>query len=909
MRRLHGAGGRRGRARLPDAGGAMRRRARRDHRGCLGCRRGGGPAGGVREAQRPPVRLLHAGHAAHSAGTSEERPHRPRRHPRASFRQLLPLHRLSGDRGRGGVRRPRAGAAMKIAADAPSGLSALDRPNSYIGRSVPRPNLGRLLQGRGQYVSDVVLPRMAHVAFVRSPHAHARIKSIDAAAAKKAPGVIAVVTGPELARVCTPWVGVLTHLKGIKSAPQYPLAMERACWQGEAVVAVVARTRAEAEDAAELVAIEYAELPPVVDMETALDAATLVIHAELGDNLCFERKHEAGEVDNGFAAADVVVETTFHFGRHTGVTNEPRAVVADWNPGEQRMTVHQGTQAPHMMMNLFAKHLGLEEHQVRVITKDVGGSFGIKVHTYGDEMAVVALSKLLARPVKFVADRVESFVTDIHARDHRVKAKIAVRNDGRITAFEIDDLTGIGPYSVYPRTSGIEANQVVNLVGGPYTCPNYRARARVVFQNKNVMCQYRAVGHPIATAVTEGLVELAAVKIGMDPAELRRRNLFADDAYPAVSAAGLKFEGLSHHASLDKILKMMDYAALRAEQARLRERGIHRGIGFASFIEVTNPSAAFYGVGGARITSQDGATVRLDAQGARIYHRGRTEQGQGAEAVIAQCVASAFGVLLERVRVVTGDTDHTPYGGGTWASRAAGIGGEAAWQAGLALRHNVLAAAGSILQAGPESLDIRNGVIVDAASGRERIGLDEVARVAYFRPDTLPPGFQAELMVTRHYVPRACPFAFTNGIQASYLEVDTESGFIRLLKHWCIEDCGTVINPQLVDEQVRGGVVQGIGAALFEHCVYDERGQLLNGNMADYLVPMAAEMPDIAVGHVVSPTADSELGAKGAGEAGTAGAPGAVMNAVNDALRPLRIEPLTTLPLTPERVLKALGRI
>ncbi len=220
-----------------------------------------------------------------------------------------------------------------------------------------------------------------------------------------------------------------------------------------------------------------------------------------------------------------MVETTFVFGRHTGVTNEPRAIVADWNPGEQRLTVYHGTQAPHMMLNLFAKHLGLEEHQVRVITKDVGGSFGIKVHTYADEMAVVALSKLLKRPVKFVADRFESFVTDIHARDHRVKAKIGVKNDGTITACEIDDLTGIGPYSVYPRTSGIEANQIVNLTGGPYTCPNYRARARVVFQNKNVMCQYRAVGHPIATAVTEGLVDLAAARIGMDPLEIRRRNL------------------------------------------------------------------------------------------------------------------------------------------------------------------------------------------------------------------------------------------------------------------------------------------------------------------------------------------------------------------------------------------------
>jgi carbon-monoxide dehydrogenase large subunit len=795
---------------------------------------------------------------------------------------------------------------VKIADDQPSGLTALDRPNSYIGRSVPRPNLARLTQGRGQYVTDVVLPRMVQVAFVRSPHAHARIRNIGAADAKKVPGVVAVVTGAELAKVITPWVGVLTHLKGIKSAPQHAIAVDRACWQGEAVCAVVARTRAEAEDGCVLVDVDYEVLPSVTDAETALDKTTPVIHPELGDNLTFERVLNAGNVDQGFADAEAVVETTFLFGRHTGVTNEPRAIVADWNPGEQRLTVYQGTQAPHMTQNLFAKHLDLEENQVRVITKDVGGSFGIKVHIYADEMAAAALAKLLKRPVKFVADRFESFITDIHARDHRVKAKIGVKRDGTITAFEIDDLTGIGPYSVYPRTSGIEANQVVNLTGGPYTCPNYRARTRVVFQNKNVMCQYRAVGHPIATAVTEGLVELAAAKIGMDPTEIRRRNLFPDDKYPATSAAGLKFEGLSHHASLDKILKMMDYDKLRVEQTHLREKGVHRGIGFASFIEVTNPSAAFYGVGGARISSQDGATVRLDAAGAVFCHSGVTEQGQGAESVLAQCVATSFGVPIERVRVITGDTDNTPYGGGTWASRAAGIGGEAAWQAGKALRENVLAAAASILQADPKTLDISNGVVVDAGTGRERMPLDEVARVVYFRPDTLPPGFQAEFAVTRHYVPRAWPFAFTNGVQASYLDVDIRTGNVALLKHWCVEDCGTVINPQLVDEQIRGGIVQGIGAVLFEHCLYDENGQFLNGTMMDYLVPMAGEMPDMEIGHVVTPTADSELGAKGAGEAGTAGAPACVMNAINDALRPLGAAPITQMPITPERVLAAL---
>jgi carbon-monoxide dehydrogenase large subunit len=788
------------------------------------------------------------------------------------------------------------------------GLLVLDRPNSYIGKTVPRPNLERLLQGRGLYVSDMVLPRMAHVVFLRSPYAHAKIVSIDAGAAKRVPGVIAVVTGKELSEVITPWVGVLSHMKGLKSAPQHAIAVDHACWQGEAVAAIVATSRAVSEDAAELVSVDYEELDAVTDMTTALDPETPVIHASLGDNLAFERNLDAGAVDQAFADSDEVLEADFIFGRHTGVTLEPRAVVADWNAAEARLTIYQGTQAPHMVQNIAALHLGIRDDQVRVVCKDVGGSFGIKVHVYADEMATYALSKLLRRPVKYVADRVESFNTDIHARDHRCKGRIGVKRDGTILAFEIDDLTGIGPYSMYPRTSAIEANQVVNLVGGPYTTKNYRARARVVFQNKNVMCQYRGVGHPVACSVTEGLVDLAAMKIGMDPVEIRRRNLVPDDGYPSASPSGLKFELLSHHAAMNKLMAMMDYDALRAEQARLRKKNIHRGIGIASFIEITNPSAAFYGVGGARISSQDGVAVRMDATGSVICQTSITEQGQGSESLTAQIVGSVLGVSMGRVRVILGDTDNTPYGGGTWASRGAGIGGEAALQAAKALRSNILDVAAAILQSSPSELDIVNHAVVNAGDGANRIELSELARIVYFRPDTLPPGVQPELMATRHFVPRDYPFAFTNGVQGSWLEVDTDTGFVKLLRHWVVEDCGTIINPQLVDEQIRGGVVQGLGAALFEKCIYDERGQLTNANMADYLVPMSGEMPDIDIGHVVSPTAETELGAKGAGEAGTAGAAAAVSNAVNDALRPFGAI-ITEIPLTPQIILTALGRI
>jgi carbon-monoxide dehydrogenase large subunit len=595
-------------------------------------------------------------------------------------------------------------------------------------------------------------------------------------------------------------------------------------------------------------------------------------------------------------------------GRHTGVTLEPRTILADFDPSERRLTVYHSFQAPNMMQDILARHLNLPEHDVRVICKDVGGSFGIKVHIYPDEMATCALAMLLGRPVKFVADRLESFQSDIHARDHRVDAEIAVKRDGTFVGMRVDDLTGIGPYSVYPRTSAVEGNQTIRLTPGVYRFRDYAGRLRVVFQNKTPMCQYRAVGHPIAFAVMEGMVDRVARELGLDPVEVRRRNYVTADMYPHTSQTGYFFERLSHEECLDKLLAISGYRALAAERDELRKRGVYRGLGLCAFIELTTPGPAFYGVGGARISSQDGCTLKLEPSGAVTCVTGVTEQGQGTDAMLAQVVASAVGVRIEDVRVLTGDTLVSPYGGGTWASRGAGIGGEAALQTGKALKESVLRVAGAILQTEPEDLDLRRGKIVDADTGEVRLDLTELGRIAYFRPDTLPKDFQSELTVTRHYVPRHQGFAFTNGIQFSHVEVDTDTGFVRLLGHWAVEDCGRIINPRLVDEQVRGAIVQGIGAALFEHCIYDEAGQLLTGTMADYLVPMAAEMPDIVVGHVETPTAFAEGGFKGAGEAGTAGAPGAVLNAVNDALAPLSAR-VTRQPITPDVVLRALGRL
>jgi len=784
-----------------------------------------------------------------------------------------------------------------------------DKPNTYIGQPTPRADAARLLQGRGRYVDDLQLPRMVHAAFFRSPHAHARILSIDTTAARAAPGVVAVYTGAELAEHVTPYVGVLTHLAGLRSAPQHPIAVDVARWQGEPLVMVVAQTRAQAEDACELIEADLEELPPAVDAETALTADAPVIHADFGSNLAWERKVDVGNIDHAFAVPDVtIVEREFRFGRHTGVTLESRGTVCDYDPSEQTLTMHYSGQAPHMMQVILSRHIGVAEENVRVISNDVGGSFGIKIHTYGDEIAAAAAAKLLKRPVKFIADRMESFMTDIHARDHVVKARMGISAEGSIVGIDFHDLTGVGPYSMYPRTSAIECNQVLNLTGAPYALENYRAHGQVVFQNKNMMCQYRAVGHPIAMALADGLLEDAARAIGMDPVEVRRRNLMRDDSYPRASASGMKLDDLSHQKALEKLVDIMDYDALRADQIKMRDKGVYRGIGFVSMVEVTNPSPMFYGVGGAHIASMDGATVRLDAAGALHVSSSITEQGQGTNAILGQIAAGVFGVPIERVKVTTGDTATVPYGGGTWASRGAGIGGEAMLQAAHALKTQVLDVAGVMLQSAVAALDIRNGAVVDAETGAERITLDALARTVYYRGNELPSDLKPELIATRHYRVTDFPFVFTNGAMAAHVEVDTETGFIKVLHFWAVEDCGRVINPMLVDEQVRGGVVQGIGGALYEECLYSPEGQLLNTSMADYIVPMASEMPEITVAHIETPTKTSILGAKGAGEAGTGGAPAALLNAVNDAVAPLNTS-IWQMPMTPERILKALGKV
>jgi aerobic carbon-monoxide dehydrogenase large subunit len=457
------------------------------------------------------------------------------------------------------------------------------------------------------------------------------------------------------------------------------------------------------------------------------------------------------------------------------------------------------------------------------------------------------------------------------------------------------------------RFNVAEGMMAIMLAGAPYKFENYKARTRSVYVNKNLIGMYRGVGMPLACVATELLTDLAADKLGLDTVEFKRRNYWPKAALPCVTPTGQKLETVSFHECLEKLVRLMDYDALRKEQAELRKRGVYRGIGIATFCEQTAYGAPYYGPSGASISTQDGCTLRLEPSGSVRCITSLTDQGQGTLTSVAQIVADSVGLSIEQVGVAGGDSAISPYGGGAWASRGTAIGGEAALRAGTMLKQNILALASAITQTPADALTIAEGQVMNARSGQAVISLADVGRIGYFRQDTLPRDFDVQLSVSASFVANDKMCYMANGVQASYVEVDCETGFIKMLGQWAVDDCGRLINPLLVDEQVRGGIVQGIGAVLFEECIYSDDGNLLNGTMADYLVPMAGEMPDIALDHVETPEASTRLGAKGIGEGGLIGAMGSVWVAVNDALKPLGAK-VRHQPFTPERILDALAR-
>jgi len=771
--------------------------------------------------------------------------------------------------------------------------------SSPFGARQPRREDARLITGRGRYVGDLELPRMLHVAFVRSVHAHARLRAIATERAAAAPGVVLVAVGAEesfarhrlIARSAAP---------GYVTTAQPILAWARARHAGEALAAVVATDRYAAEDATMLVDVDYEPLAAAVEADAAVREGAPLVHDEAPGNVLLSRRFENGRVDLAMDGAVVVIERTFRTNRQTAAPMEGRGGVADWNAAEAKLTLWSGTQVPHLARHALADALGLPEHKVRVVAPDVGGGFGVKGVVYPEDVALCLLAMRLGRPVKWVETRREHFLACAHARDHHYTVRAGFDADGRLRALDARVLCNTGAYSVVPWTAGIEPLMVGGLLTGPYKLEHYRCEVSAVATNTAPAGPYRGVARPATTFVMERVLDLGARALNVDPVQIRRLNLVTKADVPYTSATRLVHDSGAYPVCFEKVVAALDYDNFRAEQARLRRAGRYVGIGFANYNELTGLGRA--ASAGPRMpfrTGHEGATVRMDPSGAVTVLAGVTSQGQSTETTLAQIAAAELGVAFASVSVVLGDTDATPFGLGAFASRQAVIGGGAVALATRAVRDKALRIAAHLLEAAPADLEIDNGTVsVRGVPGRS-VTLGDVARVANLETNRLPPDVEPGLEATRFYDPIRGTFAA--GSQGAVVEVDSATGAITIRRWVCVEDTGRVINPMVVEGQVHGAIAQGLGGALFEQLVYDVDGQLITGSFMDYALPAATMLPSFELDHLEEP-AENLLGVRGVGEGGTLGPAAALAGAVADALG---IE-TNELPLSSVRVWETL---
>jgi carbon-monoxide dehydrogenase large subunit len=770
--------------------------------------------------------------------------------------------------------------------------------DSAFGAPVRRREDRRLLTGRGRYVSDVELSRLLHVAFVRSTHAHARIRSIETAAAAAQPGVVRAVTGRD-DLVAGRGVRARSALPGYVETEQPLLAWPVVRHVGEALAVVVAADRYSAEDAAGLVTVGYEPRPAAVDVLEAARPGAPLVHEAAPGNALLSRRFEHGGVEAALATSAVVVERAFRTNRLTAAPLEGRGGVAEWNAAEGKLTLWSGTQVPHLARHFLAGLLGLAENRVRVVAPDVGGGFGVKAILYPEDAVLCLLAMHLDRPVKWVEQRREAMQASAHARDHHYAVRAGFERDGRLRALDVRATCNAGAYSVFPWTAGIEALMAGGLLTGPYKLEHYRCDVAAVATHTTPAGPYRGVARPATTFVMERVLDLGARALGLDPVEIRRRNLIGPADLPYTSATRLVHDSPSYPACFDRVVEAIGYAAFRTEQARLRREGRYLGVGFAVYNELTGLGQA--ASAGPRMpfrTGHEGATVRMDPSGAVTVLAGVTSQGQGLETTMAQLVASELTVPIERVSVVLGDTDATPFGLGAFASRQAVIGGGAALRAAAAVRNKIVTIAAHVLEAAAEDLALADGqVIVRGVPGRA-LALAEVARIAHLETQRLPPDLEPGLDATRFYDPIRGTFAA--GAQAAIVEVEPETGALTIRRFVCVEDTGRIINPLIVAGQMHGAVAQGIGGALAEHVVYDAAGQLLTGTLMEYALPTAGAIPPLETHHIEEPAANL-AGVRGVGEGGTLGPAAVLANAVADALASFGVEPVE-LPLTPARL-------
>jgi aerobic carbon-monoxide dehydrogenase large subunit len=770
-----------------------------------------------------------------------------------------------------------------------------------IGAPLRRREDPRLLTGRGRYVGDVELPRLLHVAFVRSVHAHARLREIDGGAAAANPGIVAVLTGgnPELAGLR---IRARSALPGYVETEQPILAWPVARYAGEAVAVVVGADRYGVEDAAALVRVDYEPLPAAVDVLKATRDGAPRVHEAASGNVFLSRRFQGGDVEGALAGAAVVVERTFRTNRQCAAPLEGRGGIADWSAGEGKLTLWSATQVPHLVRHLLGEALGLAENRIRVVAPDVGGGFGVKSMLYPEDVALCVLAMHLGRPVKWIEQRREAMQASAHARDHHYAVRAGFDSGGRLLALDVRAACNAGAYSVTPWTAGLEALMAGGLLTGPYKLEHYRCEVTAVATHTAPAGPYRGVARPATTFVMERVLDLGARALGLDPVEIRRANLIGPADLPYTSATRLVHDSPTYPVCFEKVVAAIGYSQFRAGQAQLREQGRYVGVGFAVYNELTGLGQA--ASAGPRMpfrTGHEGVTVRMDPSGAVTVLAGVTSQGQGLETTMAQLAAGELGVPIESVRVVLGDTDATPFGLGAFASRQAIIGGGAAIRAARAVRDKALRIAAHVLEAAVEDMEAADGwASVKGAPGRA-LRMAEIARIAHLETHRLPPDAEPGLDATRFYDPIRGTFAA--GAQAAIVEVEPETGTIAIRRWVCVEDTGRIINPLIVEGQVHGAIAQGIGGALAEHLIYDEAGQLLTGTLMDYAVPIAAVMPVFETEHVEERAANL-AGVRGVGEGGTLGPAAVLANAVADALAPLGVEP-HELPLSPARVWRA----
>ena len=766
---------------------------------------------------------------------------------------------------------------------------------TLLGERIKRKEDPRLIQGRGHYVDDVKLDGMLHMAFARSVHAHARLKSVNVSAARAHPGVVAAYTGADL-KGKVGLVPCAAGMEGLK-VPDHPcLAVDKVCYVGEPMAAVVARDRYVARDAADLIEIDYEPLPAVVDPEKALAAGSPLIHEKLGDNVAFVAKLEGGDWKSVEADKSLkVIKQRMINQRLAPVSMETRGVIASYSPGEDTLTVWSSTQIPHILKTQLSLMSGVDEARCRVIAPEVGGGFGSKLNVYGEEGVACFASKSLGKPVKWIEGRGENLVATIHGRDQINTVEIYAAPDGKVVGLKCWIIADLGAYHqlLTPAIPTLTALMIV----GCYNTPNVFVETKGVFTNKMATDAYRGAGRPEATYIIERAMDLVAHELNLDPVDVREKNFPSSKEFPLSLVTGVTYDTANYQKTLKKVLRLAGYPSLRKEQERLRKKGRYLGIGLSTYVEICamGPSSRMPAGG------WEFGSVRVDPTGKVTVLSGTSPHGQGEETSFAQIVADGLGIPYDDVTVYHGDTFQVPIGIGTFGSRTTAVGGTAIYRAVEQLKKKMARIAAHKLGVKPGELEFKDGK-VETADGQKSMTFVEVAGEAIFAKQ-LPPGIEPGLAEQCVFEPANYTFPF--GAHVAVTEIDGETGEVRLRNYFAVDDCGRILNPMLVDGQIHGGLAQGIGQALWEEHVYDENGQLVTGTLMDYAVPKAFHFPWFETENTQTRTPVNPLGVKGVGEAGTIGSTPAVVNSVIDALRPFGVRHVD-MPLKPEKIWKIL---